>query len=80
LTNDDDNFRQDWEKISVMNKDIFEDYISVGSHVATSGVETMQELCESLASRSVEGEEGGEKEGGEPEVVPNFPETHEALT
>jgi hypothetical protein len=47
--------------------------------VATSGVETVQELYVSLmASRSVEGE-GGE-EDGEPEVVPSFAETHEALT
>jgi hypothetical protein len=62
-----------------MNKDIFEDYVSVDSHVATSGVETVQELCESfVASGSVEGG-GGEKEDGEPNVVPNFAETHEAL-
>jgi hypothetical protein len=27
----------------------------------------------------VEGEEGGEKEDGEPDVVPNFAETHKAL-
>jgi hypothetical protein len=38
LTNDDD-FHQDWEKFSGMNKDIFEDYVPVDSHVATSGVE-----------------------------------------
>jgi hypothetical protein len=44
LTNDDDDFRQDWKKFSGMNKDIFEDYVSVDSHVATSGVETVQEL------------------------------------
>jgi hypothetical protein len=76
LTNDDDNFRQDWEKFSGMNKDIFKDYASVDSHVATSGVETVQDLCESLmASGSVEGE-GGEKEDGKPKVVPNFAETH----
>jgi hypothetical protein len=32
--------------------------------VATSGVETVQELCEGLVvSRSVEGEGGGEKDG-----------------
>jgi hypothetical protein len=82
LTNDDDDFCQDWEKFSGMNKDIFKDYISVDSHVATSGVETVQELCESLmASGSVKGEEeAGEKEDGKPEVVPNFAETHEALT
>jgi hypothetical protein len=58
LTNDDDDFRQGWEKFSGMNKDKFEDYVSVDSHVATSGVETVQELCVSLVvSGSVEGEE-----------------------
>jgi hypothetical protein len=76
LTNDDDDFRQDWEKFSGMNKEKFEDYVSVDSHVATCGVETVQELCVSLvAFGSVEGEE----EAGEPEVVPSFAETHEAL-
>jgi hypothetical protein len=65
-----------------MNKDKFEDYVSVDSHMATCGVETMQELCVSLvASGSVEGEEegGGEEEDGKPEVVPSFAERHEAL-
>jgi hypothetical protein len=62
-----------------MNKDKFEDYVSVDSHVATCGVETVQELCVSLmASGSVEREEG-EEEAGEPEVVPSFAETREAL-
>jgi hypothetical protein len=81
LTNDDNDFRQDWEKFSGMNKDEFEDYVSVDSHVAPCGVETVQELFVSLmASRSVEGEEeGGGEEEGEPEVVPSFAETHEAL-
>jgi hypothetical protein len=61
LTNNDD-FRQDWEKFSGMNKDKFEGNVSVDSHVATCGVETVQELCVShVASGSVEGEE----EGGE---------------
>jgi hypothetical protein len=62
-----------------MNKDKFEDYVSVDSHVATCGVETVQELCVSfMASGSVEGE-GGEEEDGEPELVPSFAEMHEAL-
>jgi hypothetical protein len=40
----------------------------------------VQELCESLVvPGSVEEEEGGEKDDGEPEVVPNFAEMHEAL-
>jgi hypothetical protein len=63
-----------------MNKDKFEDYVSVDSHVATCGVETVQELCVSLVEPgSVEEEGGGEEEDGEPEVVPSFAETHEAL-
>jgi hypothetical protein len=80
LTNDDD-FCQDWENFSGMNKDKFEDYVSVDSHVATCGVETVQELCVSLVvSGCVEGEgEGGEEEDGEPEVVPSFAEMHEVL-
>jgi hypothetical protein len=79
LTNDDDDFRQDWGKFSGMNKDKFEDYVSVDSHVATYGVETVQKLCVSLvASGSVEGEEE-RGEDGEPEVVPSFAQTHEAL-
>jgi hypothetical protein len=61
-----------------MNKDKFEDYVSVDSHVATCGVETVQELCVSLVvSGSVERDEG--EEAGEPEVVPSFAETREAL-
>jgi hypothetical protein len=40
-----------------MNKEKFEDYVSVDSHVVTSDVETVQKLCESLVvSGSVEGE------------------------
>jgi hypothetical protein len=77
LTNDDDDFCQDWEMFTGMNKDKFEDYVSVDSHVATSGVETVKELCENLvASGSVE---GGGGEDVEPEVVPSFAEKHEAL-
>jgi hypothetical protein len=61
-----------------MIKDRCEDYVSGDSHVATCGVEKVQELCVSLvASGSVEGEEG--EEDGEPEVVPSIAETHEAL-
>jgi hypothetical protein len=42
LNNDDYDFRHDWEKFSGMNKDISEDHVSVDSHIATSGVETVQ--------------------------------------
>jgi hypothetical protein len=80
LTNADD-FLQDWETFIGMNKDKFDEYVSVDSHVATCGVETVQELCVSLmASWIVEGEGGGEEEeDGEPKVVPSFAETHEEL-
>ena len=44
-------------------------------HVATSGVETVEELCESFGStRSVE-----EEDENEQEMVPSFAETYEAL-
>jgi hypothetical protein len=76
LTNDDD-FRQDWEKFSGMNKDKFEDYVSVDSHVATCSVETVQELCVSLVASG--SEEREVEEAGEPEVVPSIAETHEAV-
>jgi hypothetical protein len=70
LTNDDDDFHQDWEKFSGMNKDKFKGNVSVDSHVATCGVETVQELCVShVASGSVEGKKKEE----------SFAETHEAL-
>jgi hypothetical protein len=79
LTNDDDNFRQDWEKFSGMNKDKFEDYVSVDSHVSTCGVETVQELCVILVASGSVAREEGEEEACEPEVLPSFAETHEAL-
>jgi hypothetical protein len=63
-----------------MNKDKFKEYVSVDSHVATCGVETVQELCVSLvASGNVEGEEEGQEDDDEPKVVPSIAETHEAL-
>ena len=44
-------------------------------HVATVGVETVEELCEAFRStRSVE-----EKDENEQEMVPSFAETYEAL-
>jgi hypothetical protein len=74
-----DAFRHDWQKFSGMNNEKFDDYVSIGSHLATSGVNTVEELCESLmgATRL----EGAEEEGKdtEPEVVPNFPDAHKAL-
>jgi hypothetical protein len=49
----------------------------VDRHVATSGVETVEELCETFRStRSVEEED---EEENEQEMVPSFAETYEAL-
>jgi hypothetical protein len=72
LTNDDDVFRQDWEKFSGMNKDKFEDYISVDSHVATCGVETVEPCVSLMASASVDGE-GGEKKMANPKLCRTLP-------
>jgi hypothetical protein len=56
--NDDDNdddFGQDWEELCRAQKYDFHSYISVDRQVATSGVETVEELCEAYGStRSVE--------------------------
>jgi hypothetical protein len=46
--------------------------------MATSGVETVEELCEAFGStRSVEKED--EEDENEQEMVPSFAETYEAL-
>jgi hypothetical protein len=74
---DDDAFR-DWQKFSGMDNETFDNYISVESYLATSGVNTVKELCEShVGIMSVEGEEEGED--SEPKVVPNFAEAQEVL-
>jgi hypothetical protein len=44
---DDDAFQHDWKKFSGMDNEKFDDYISVDSHLATSGVNTVEELWES---------------------------------
>jgi hypothetical protein len=46
----------------------------VDCHVATSGVETVEELCEAFGSTSVD-----EEDENEQEMVPSFAETYEAL-
>jgi hypothetical protein len=72
---DDDDFDQDWEELSTAQKYDFQCYVSVDRHVATSGVETVEELCEAFGStRSVE-----EEDENEQEMVPSFVKTYEAL-
>src|SRR5215510_4363022 len=75
---DDDDFGQDWEEMCRAQKYNFNSYVSVDRHVATSGVETVEELCEAYgATRSVE--EKYEEDENEQEMVPSFAETYEAL-
>jgi hypothetical protein len=52
---DDDDFSQDWEELCRAQKYDFHSYVSVDRHAATSGVETVKELCQAYGStRSVE--------------------------
>jgi hypothetical protein len=76
LSNNDDDFRQDWEKFSGMNKDIFEDYVSVDSHVATCGVETVREP---RGVRECGGGRRRRKRRWRTQSCAELAETHEAL-
>jgi hypothetical protein len=72
---DDDDFGQDWEELCRGQKYDFQSYISVNRHVAISGLETGEELCEAFGStRSVE-----EEDENEQVMVLSFAETYEAL-
>jgi hypothetical protein len=75
---DDDDFGQDWEELCRALKYDFQNYVSVDRDVATSGVSTVEELCESYGStRSVE--EKNKHDKNEQDIVPSFAETYEAL-
>jgi hypothetical protein len=78
MANDDDDdhhFSQDWEELCRAQKYDFQSYVSVDHHVATSGVETVEELCKAFGStRSVK-----EEDENEQEMVPSFAEAYEAL-
>jgi len=70
---DDDDYGQDWEELYRAQKYNFQSYVSVDCHVATSGVETVEELCVAFGStRSVEEEDEDENEQV---MVPSFVET-----
>jgi hypothetical protein len=72
---DDNNFSQDWEELSRAQKYDFQSYVSVDRHVATSGVETVEELCEAFGStRGVK-----EEDENEQVMVPRFAETYKGL-
>jgi hypothetical protein len=65
---DDDDFGQDWEELCRAHKYDFQSYISVDRHLATSGVETVEELCEAFGSTR----SGEEEDENEQEMVPSF--------
>jgi hypothetical protein len=73
---DDDDAFHNWQKFSGMDNKTFDDYVSVDSYLATNGINTLKELCESLVgTMSVEGEEEEREDSEpEPEVVPKFAE------
>jgi hypothetical protein len=75
MASDDDDFGQEWEELCRAQKYAFQSYISVDRHVATSSVETVEELCEAFwSTRSVE-----EDDENEQDMVPSFALTYEAL-
>jgi hypothetical protein len=71
---DDDEAFHDWQKFSGMDNEKFDNYVSVDSHLPTSGVNMVKELCEShVGTLSVEGEEEeGDDCKPKPEVGQNF--------
>jgi len=75
MANDDDDFGQESEELCGAQKYDFRSYVSVDRNVATSGVETVEELCEAFwSTRSAE-----EEDENVQEMVSGFAETYEAL-
>jgi hypothetical protein len=55
---DDDDAFHVWQKFSGMDNEKFDDYVAVDSHLVTSSIYMVKELCEShMGTMSVEGEE-----------------------
>jgi hypothetical protein len=75
---DDDDFGQDWEELCRAQKYDFQNYVSVDRNVATSGVSTVEELCDASGSaRCVE--EKNKEDENEQDMVPSFAETYTKL-
>jgi hypothetical protein len=77
MRNDDNaDASHNWQKLSGMDNEKFDDYMSVDSHLAIGGINMRKELCDSnVGTLSMEGEDSEPK----PEVVPNFAKAQEAL-
>jgi hypothetical protein len=50
---DDDDFGQDWEELCRAQKYDFHSYVTVDRDVATSGISTVEELCEAYGLQGV---------------------------
>jgi Rad3-related DNA helicase len=75
---DDDEFGQDWEELCRAQKYDFHSYVTVDRDAATSGVSTVEELCETYGStRSVE--DKNKEDENVQHMVPSFAETYDAL-
>jgi hypothetical protein len=75
---DDDDFGQDWEELCRAQKYDFHSYVTVDRDVATSGVSTVEELCETYGSTRSVKDKHKEDENVQ-DMVPSFAETYKAL-
>jgi hypothetical protein len=71
-------FGQDWEELCGAQKYDFQNHVSVDRDVATSGVSTVEELCEAYGS-TISVEEKNKEDEKEQDMVPSFTETYKAL-
>jgi hypothetical protein len=77
MANDDD-FDQNWEELCRAQKYNFHSYVTVDRDVATSGISSVEELCEAYGStRSVE--DKNKEDENVQDMVPSFAETYEGL-
>jgi hypothetical protein len=74
---DDDDFGQDWKELCRAQKYNFQSYISVDRHLATSGIETVEELRKAFGSTKSMEEDDDDK--NEQKMVPSFAKTYKAL-
>jgi predicted site-specific integrase-resolvase len=73
---DNDDFGQDWEELCRAQKYDFHSYVTVDHDVATSGISTVEELCEAYGStRSVE--DKNKEDENVQDMVSSFTETYE---
>jgi hypothetical protein len=74
MANNDDDFGQYWEELCRSQKYDFHSYVTVDCDVATSGVSTVEELCEAYGSTRIVKEKNKEDENVQ-DMVPTFADT-----